>query len=162
MIFIPHNVPSLKNSKTIGSYVKNGEKIPTLTHSKAVKKYLQTIGIKDYRPRLNKKQIAAGKVKVEEYKAADRPNLFRKAVGNYFDGVQFPVILKFHFVRKTAADFDFTNAVDIIADLLTAHDFIPDDCMRLFVPMPMLSAGKWYSVDKKRPGVWLKIVEVGK
>lgn len=84
MIFIPHNVPSLKNGKTSATFGKGENKKTTLVHSKAVKKYLQKIGVKEFRSRLNKKQAAAGKKKVEEYKSADRPNLFRLSVGDYF------------------------------------------------------------------------------
>lgn len=150
MIFIPHNVPSLKNSKVACS---NG-----VFHSKTVKKYLQKIGVKEYRTRLSKEDIEKGRVKVENY--VKRPNLFALSVGDYFKNVKYPLVVKFHFVRKTKTDFDFTNAVDIIADLLTAHEFIEDDCMRLFIPVPMRSDGRWYTVDKKNPGVYLKKVEV--
>ncbi len=156
MIFIPHNVPSLKNSKK--PITLPGKKHTTLVHSDSVKKYLHAIGVKSYKTRLNKKQKANGVPKVQEY--VKRPNLFRLAVGDYFKNVRYPVTVKFHFVRKTKADFDFTNAVDIIADLLTAHDFIEDDCMRLFVPMPMFSNGLPYSVNPQNPGVYLKKVEV--
>lgn len=156
MIFIPHNVPSLKNSKKPVSLP--GQKHTTLVHSDAVKKYLQKIGVKHYRTRLNKKQKEMGMVKVEHY--SKRPNIFAMSVGDYFKNIEYPIGVKFHFVRKTKADFDFTNAVDIIADLLTAHDFIQDDCMRLFIPIPMCSNGKWYSVNPENPGVYLKKVEV--
>ncbi len=146
MIFIPHNVPSVKNSKK--PVTLPGKDYTTFVPSDAVRKYLQKIGVKKY----------SGK-KVEEY--STKPNLFRQKVGNYFEGVQYPVRVKFYFVRDSKRKFDFHNAVQIIADLLVAHGFIEDDDMSHFVPMPMYSNGKWYSVDKNRPGVWLKIVEYG-
>ena len=154
MIFIPFNVPSLKNSKTISMINKK----PVLVPSKAVKKYLQKIGVKKYRTTLSKKQKAAGVLKVENY--VKRPNLFIQAVGNYFDGCKKPVIVKFFFVRGTKGKFDFSNAVCIIEDLLTAHGFIEDDNMDCFIPIPMRVNGKWYSVDKENPGVYLKIMEI--
>lgn len=150
MIFIPFNVPSLKNSKVACN--------AGVFHSKTVKKYLQKIGVKEYRTRLSKKQKKAGVRKVENY--VKRPNIFALSVGDYFKDAEYPLVVKFHFVRKTKADFDFTNAVDIIADLLTAHDFIEDDCMRLFIPMPMKANGQFYSINPKNPGVYLKKVEV--
>ena len=152
MIFLPNNVPSLKNSKTISMINKK----PVLVHSKAVKKYLQSIGVKKYRTRLSKKQKTAGVIKVEDY--VRRPNIFRQSVGNYFDDCQKPVVVKFFFIRKTKAEFDFSNAVCIIEDLLTAHGFIEDDNMDCFIPMPMRVEGQWYGYNKDRPGVWLKIV----
>lgn len=148
MIFIPHNVPSLKNSKVATDIGKGPNKRRVLLPSKTVKKYLRNLGIQKYSP----------KGGVQGY--ATRINIFRESVGDYFQGIGAPIVVKFHFVRDTKRKFDFHNAVQIIADLLVAHDYIPDDNMDYFIPMPMLSAGRWYSVDKKNPGVWLKKVEI--
>ena len=147
-IFIPHNVPSLKNSKTATTVGKGKNKRSTLVHSPAVRKYLQKIGVKKYSTRSG----------VENY--VNRPNLFRDSIGGYFHGVPVPVIVKFHFIRDSKRKFDFHNAVQIIADLLVAHGFIEDDNMDYFIPVPMRSNGQWYSVDPKNPGVYLKKVEV--
>jgi len=144
MIFIKGNVPSSKNSKK--PVTLPGRNYTTLVHSDAVKKYLQNIGVKSY--------SAKG---VEFY--ATKPNLFKKAVGDYFKDVKYPVIVKFFFVRDSKRKFDFHNAVQIIADLLTAHGYIKDDDMSHFIPVPMRIDGEWYRVDKEGAGVWLKIVE---
>jgi len=146
MIFIPNNVPSVKNSKKPVSLP--GRSHTTLVPSDAVRKYLQTMGIKKYSTRSG----------VEEY--VSRPNIFRKAVGDYFTGAQLPVRVEFFFVRSTRRKFDFHNAVQIIADLLVAHGFIPDDNMDCFVPYPMMSGGQYYAVDPDTPGVWLKKMEL--
>ena len=143
MIFIPGNVPSLKNKKI------NGKFLPV-----TVRKYLQFVGIAKYNCNHTKKKPKI----VEEYKDILRVNLFRKSVGTYFDDVDFPVKLGFHFVRNSKRKFDFHNAVQIIADLLTAHDFIPDDDMTCFLPFPMQKTGEWYSIDKHNPGVYIKIL----
>ena len=148
MIFIPFNVPSLKNSKIATTIGKGKNRRIILLPSKTVKKYLQKLGIKKY-------SMNTG---VECYK--NKPNLFREAIGNYFDGRKYPVVVKFFFVRGSKHKFDFHNAVQIIADLLTAHGFIEDDNMDCFIPVPMLMDGKWYGFDKERPGVWLKIVDI--
>lgn len=159
MIFIPFNTPSLKNSKTATTVGKGKNKRPTVVHSPAVRKYLQKIGVKKYRTRLSAKQKEAGLQMVENY--ATRPNLFRKCVGDYFDDTQVPVVVKFFFVRDSKRKFDFLNAAHIIADLLVAHEFIEDDCMDYFIPMPMMTIMRgWYTVDKSNPGVYLKILEV--
>jgi hypothetical protein len=47
--------------------------------------------------------------------------------------------------------------VQIIADLLVAHDFIKDDDMDHFIPMPFKVKGEWYTYDKENPGVWIKV-----
>ena len=148
MIFLPGNVPSLKNSKIATTIGKGSNKRVILLPSKTVKKYLKALGIKKY----------SAKGTVQEY--ANRPNLFREAVGSYFDGCQVPAVVKFFFIRGSHRIFDFHNAVQIVADLLVAHEFIEDDDMEHFIPMPMLVSGKWYDYDKDAPGVWIKIQEV--
>ena len=135
MIFIPHNVPSLKNSKIATTH--------GVFHSKTCRRYLQKIGVKKY-----------GKT-VEDYRT--RENLFRKSVGNYFDNREYPIAVGFHFVRDSRRKFDFHNAVQILADLLVAHGFIVDDDMDHFLPCPLYKDRMWYSIDKQNPGVWLEI-----
>lgn len=142
MIFIPGNVPSLKNSK-----IKTSRGIfPSAT----VKRYLQMVGIQKYSSRLKE---------VKGY--VNRDNIF-KEVGPYFEehlkGKETPYKIGFHFVRKDRRDFDFNNATQIIQDLLVAHDFIEDDCCRVMLPFPMEIDGNYYTVDKENPGVYLKIL----
>ena len=144
MIFIPGNVPSLKNSKIATTIGKGKNKRTILLPSKTVKNYLQKMGIKKYH-----------KNRVENY--AIRPNVFRLSVGDYFNNYPKPAIVGFHFVRDSKRKFDFHNAVQIIADLLVAHSCIEDDNMDYFIPVPMRIDGNWYSVDKEKPGCWLKI-----
>ena len=138
-------MPSVKNSKK--PVTLPGKKHTTLVPADAVRKYLKVMGIKKYSPRSG----------VEEY--ATRPNLFRERVGNYFENAGSPVVVKFHFVRDSRRKFDFHNAVQIIADLLVAHGFLEDDNMDYFIPMPMYSGGRWYTVNPEEPGVWLKKVK---
>jgi len=142
LIFIPGNVPSLKNSKQISI---RGKK-PVLLYSKTVKNYLRSIGI----------QRLSAKTGIFEYKT--RKNIFREYVGSYFDDAPQPLVLGVNFVRDTQRKFDFINACQVIFDLLVAHGFIPDDDMNHLIPMPMKINGSYYSVCKDRPGVWLKII----
>ena len=141
-IFIPFNVPSLKNGKVPVTLGK--KKHTTLVPAPAVKKYLQKIGIQKY---------SSGKKTVDEYKT--RPNLFKEAVGDFFDGIEYPALLHFHFVRDSKRQFDFNNANAIICDLLTAHGFIEDDNMDYIVPEKLVIDGRLYSYDKVNPGVWV-------
>jgi len=80
----------------------------------------------------------------------------------------FPVLIGFHFVRNTKHSFDFGNATEILFDLLTAHDIIPDDNVKYIFPSVMTIDGilpdkdnfrkhKWYNIDKENPGVYVKI-----
>jgi hypothetical protein len=139
MIFIRGNTPSLKNSKVKGIY-----------HPKTVTKYLRSLNIQSY---------SASKGVVRGYKDPERPNLFIKQVGDYFKNPKYPIILGMHFVRSTRRKADFNNCTHIIADLLTAHHYLVDDNMHYFFPVPFKINGRWFSIDKENPGVWLKTLD---
>lgn len=137
-VFIPGNVPSSKNSKAKCSR--------GIFHSKAVSKYLQTIGVAKYSVRHRT---------VENYKT--RPNLFEQAVAPVRARLAFinpppPLIVGLYFVRKTKGKFDWINISQIICDLLVAHKVTPDDSMDVFVPVPVMRDGLWYHVNKNDPG----------
>lgn len=142
LIFIPFNVPSLKNSK-----IKTSRGIFA---SATVKKYLQKLGIQRY---------SSSKKEVKGYVKKD--NLFesfRKDFEEGFKDKETPFKVGFHFVRDSKRDFDFNNATQIIQDLLVAHDMIEDDCSRLFLPFPIEINDRYYSIDKENPGVYLVIL----
>ena len=141
ILFLPYNVPSLKNSK-----IKTSRGV---FHSKTVKQYLNKLGIQSYSTRDKK---------VKGY--VNKPNLFKQLeqpFKNYTNENDYPIKIGFHFVRDKKHKFDFHNAVQIIADLLVAHDFIEDDNMDFFIPIPFKKNSKWYSYDKENPGVFLKL-----
>lgn len=139
-LFIPGNVPSLKNSK-----IKTSRGVFA---SKTVKKYLQKQGIVKYSVRDKA---------VTNYKTRD--NEFAKHEKFFIRNLQLggPHQIGFHFVRGSKHKFDFHNAVQIIADLMVAHNFIEDDNMDHFIPRAYKRKNKWYSYDKTDPGVWIKI-----
>ena len=139
-LFIEGNVPSLKNAK-----IKTTRGIFS---SKTVQNYLRSLGIQRY---------SSSKKIVVKY--ARRDNEFQKCE-SYFDKhlVGPPHEVGFHFIRGSKHRFDFNNASQILADLMTAHDFIEDDDMDNFLPYPMKIDGKAYSYDKENPGVLIKIL----
>lgn len=139
-IFIPGNVPSLKNSKI---KTKRG-----IFPSKTVHNYLKGFGIKRYSVRDKE---------VECYSRSK--NLFYPLFNNLpkLRDKDYPIFVGFHFIRKTHADFDFNNATQIIQDLMVAHNIIIDDSMRFLIPYPLKIDGKYYSIDKNNPGVIMLI-----
>lgn len=138
-IFIPFNVPSLKNSK-----IKTSRGI---FPSKTVNKYLQNLGIQKYSSR---------KKEVVEYKT--RPNLFREIFENInWKKPEGLIKIGFHFVRKTKAKFDYINGMQLPLDLLTAHDYIKDDNCDYVIPYIYKKNGQYYSVDSENPGLYLEI-----
>lgn len=117
--------------------------------SKTVMKFLRLKGIQSY---------SSSKKQVIEYKT--RPNEFKEEVDKlkeYLKNVKYPIELYFHFVRDSNRAFDFNNANQIVLDLLTAHDIIPDDNMQYIIPIPWKIKGKWYTINKDNPGVKIKV-----
>jgi hypothetical protein len=136
MIFIPNNVPSSKNSKINHNIL-----------SKTVQKYLRSFGIQRY---------SAKRREVIGYKTI--PMTFpEEEVREFFSGIEYPIVLKLHFVRKDRRAADFINLIQILMDLFQAFDIIPDDDMRHIFVAPLEIDGKYYSVDKENPGVYLEI-----
>ena len=154
MIFIEGSVPSLKNSK-----VKTSRGIFS---SPAVNRFIRSLGIQSF---------SSSKKTVKEYVDPNRPNKFesfRDEFNKMKKGKGYPIFIGYHQVRGTKHKFDFSNSVEIIQDLLTAHDFIEDDNVDYVFPIPMTIDGEipskdnirkkpFYSVDKVNPGCWIKL-----
>lgn len=154
MIFIPGNIPSLKNSKVKAS--------TGIFSSPAVSKFLRSIGIQEFSSR---------KKTVKGYVDPNRPNQFEALRSTFMSmkaGKDDPIIIGYHQVRSSKRLFDFSNSVEILQDLMTAHDFIEDDNVKHVFPVPMSIDGKFidpknprafplYSVDKENPGVYIKL-----
>jgi len=139
-LFIKGNVPSLKNSK-----VKTSRGIFS---SKTVKRYLRGLGIQSFSS--GRKEVK-GFVRRENEFLKCKP-FFEKHLKNK------PYAIGFHFIRGTKHKFDFNNASQIMADLMTAHDYIEDDDMDNFLPYPLKIDGKAYSYDKENPGVLIMVL----
>ena len=145
-IFIKGNVPSLKNSKVATSR--------GVFMSKAVRHYLQDLGIKGYHLRERK---------VDGYKT--RPNLFAAAIKPMLSAdIHIPHLIGLYFIRDSKRDFDFNNVSQIICDLLVAHRVFADDSMRYLIPSPFMigqaaadeygvTEYSWYGVNKSNAGV---------
>lgn len=144
LLFIPGNTPSSKNSK-----IKTSRGI---FNSPVVTRYLRSLGVKHYS---SSRKIVEGFKTSENKFEAFRSEWF-KQLG---EGSGNPTVVGFHFVRDSKRKFDFHNAVQIIADLMVAHDFIEDDCMDYFIPMPLKLEGKWFSHDKLKPGVYVQVLK---
>lgn len=135
------NVPSLKNSK-----IKTSRGI---FPSKTVKKYINELGIQRY--------SASRKEVIGYVKKENQIELLRDIFKQALEGKEPPYEIGFHFVRKSKHGFDFNNANQLLADLFVAHDFIEDDNMDFFIPYALKINGKYYSVDKNNPGVFIYI-----
>ena len=152
MIWINGNVPSLKNSKV---KTKRG-----IFSSPTVNKYIRKLGIQSF---------SSSKKLIKGYVDETRPNQI-EALRAEFEkmkvGKENPLLIGYHQVRNSKRLFDFSNSVEILQDLFTAHDFIEDDNVKYVFPVPMTIEGeiaspdnrtRLYSVNKDTPGVWIKI-----
>lgn len=142
LIFIPGNVPSSKNSRI---NTKHGS-----FASKIVKTYLNNLGIQSYS---SSKKLVKGYI--------NKPNLIEDLKEDFLNqtsGKQLPLEIGFHFVRNSKRKFDFHNIVQVVLDLMTAHNIIEDDNMDCVIPFALKIDSKFYSMDKENPGVWIKII----
>jgi|DEB0MinimDraft_6_1074348.scaffolds.fasta_scaffold08838_2 hypothetical protein len=126
-IWIPGNVPSSKNSKKIVMVGPRGHRRPKMLWSDLA----------------------------DRYRARIRPILIAERYhwARLTSGITPPVVVGFHFVRNSRRKFDFSNACQTIADLMVGADWLADDNMKEFVPMPLPIEGRWCSYNKEKPGV---------
>lgn len=142
LIFIPGNVPSSKNSRintNKGSFA-----------SKTVKSYLNSLGIQSYS---SSKKLVKGYVNKSNLIENLREDFLKQTSGK-----ELPLEIGFHFVRDSRRKFDFHNIVQVVLDLMTAHNIIIDDNMDCVIPFALKIDSKFYSVDKENCGVWIKII----
>jgi len=135
MVFIEGNVPSSKNSKIKGKFF-----------SKTVQKYLRSFGIQSFSSR--RKEVKGYKTiemtfPIEELKEELKSDIY-------------PIKIGFHFVRGSKHKFDFGNVTQILLDLFTSFDIIPDDNMDYIIPECLTIDDKYYSYNKDNPGVYIK------
>lgn len=67
---------------------------------------------------------------------------------------QYPVFVGFYVIRDSKRRWDFHNAVQVLADLMVANEWIEDDNVEHFIPVYM-----GHEYDKKNAGVIIKIIE---
>lgn len=133
MIFIPGNAISKKNHKVISrfAYGKNKGK-PFLRNTDT---YLNWAEETKYYINLNRTNF--------KKQLADLPK---------------PYILGIHFVRKTKQAFDFNNLSQGIMDVLVSQQILSDDNLDEVFPIPIIKNGRFYSVNKLMPGIYLQFI----
>lgn len=105
-VYIPNNVPSLKNSKQLVYNKKTNRQF--IVPSDTVKRYL------------------AGTDQIW--------GLLAKKIGVYFDKND-RMSVKMGFIRDSGRIFDLINAAQIIQDLMVKHDVIADDNANYLIPV---------------------------
>jgi len=103
-IFIPGNVPSLKNSKRIIKCGGMSRLVPSKAHE-------------DY-------------VKAVEWELKAKGLAFRRMA----QGLPKPLYVLLRFIRNSRHKFDFTNATDTVQDLIVNAGWIDDDNVTEMIP----------------------------
>lgn len=130
-IFIPTHVPSSKNCK-----------------------------------RIMRNRLINSKVAMQYYMAVD-PVLFNLKLKSWFNEKvkEFkqendPILLGFHFIRKTKHKWDFINPLQTVQDSLVKRGWLEDDDVESVLPIPLLKNNRWYTVDKENSGVIIKFINI--
>jgi len=87
-----------------------------------------------------------------EYEKTTEPYWYelKKSFKEIFPTTAEPRRVGMYFVRKSKHKFDYINACQILADLMTEHGWIEDDNADCFIPVFL-----GYKYDKQKPGVYL-------
>ena len=132
MIFIPGNVPSLKNSKIIigiGKPCRSCKRKP------------------------NRVLISSKSVRQWQKDTADYWEKYRNEFLVMLAASEAPHRIAFKFVRKTRHKFDYTNAADTIQDEMVHQGWIEDDNATIVRPV-----FRKYKYDKHNPGVYIDVI----
>lgn len=118
--------------------------------SNTVRNWLRLYGIQSF---------SSSKKEVKFFKKITRQHNFEQLCLPIKNIETYPILLGLHFVRKTKHKWDFHNACQIIFDLMTAFEIIPDDNVDYILPFPLYVQGMGYwSHDKDNPGVFITII----
>jgi hypothetical protein len=66
---------------------------------------------------------------------------------------QTPLQIRFHFVRKTAAEFDWINPAQTVQDIMVKFGYLKDDSTKYIKPH---FGEEW--VEKESPGVYIEVM----
>lgn len=126
--WIPRNVPSLKNSKRV--VTPKGKRYSKIVESPLCERY---------------RAATAWHYKQRGFE-------FRRDCRER--EMDFPIYIKFQFIRSTARAFDYINAAQIVCDIMVDNLWLPDDSHLYLLPGFLPS-----SVDKKSPGVFIHLYD---
>ena len=133
MIFIPGNVPALKNSKMI---IGLGAKCPKCKCSPR-------------RILISSKTVRTWKKVTEPYWQQNKQE-FIKLISK----LEPPYKIGFYFQRKSRHKFDYTNAIDTLQDEMVHQNWLEDDNATMIIPVAL-----GFEHCKDNPGVVIKVMK---
>ena len=130
-VFIPGNTPSSKNTKSMVFHNKDGSKRdkPILLSSATTAKY----------------------IKATKLAWLENKEVFHHLVGDS----PLPLVVGFHFYRKTKREYDWINALQVVQDLMVEYGWIKDDSVSYLIPVPFKMKGSYSTHNKDNPGTWI-------
>lgn len=136
-LFIPGHVPSSKNGRrNFQPKDKNGN--PLMKENGKMK----TISLKS---------VAVVKYISESQRYWER---YFQIWQQMIKDLPLPLHVKFHFARKTKANFDWINPTQTVQDIMVKFGYIQDDNTKCLKP----SFGEEW-VDKDKPGVYIEVIK---
>lgn len=70
-----------------------------------------------------------------------------------------PIIVGFHFIKRTRNLWDFINPVQTVQDIMVKNGWIDDDNISEILPVPLLINGEYCGYDKTNHGVYIAVME---
>jgi hypothetical protein len=83
----------------------------------------------------------------------------KEAFLKMIEGRELPLLIGFHYVRKSRHIWDFVNPCQTIQDQMTHYGWISDDNTTIMFPIPLKMNGKFETYDKENPGVYITIID---
>ena len=137
-IYIPGNVPSLKNSKQITQLpVKGARSCPVCKKRPG-------------RPMLIPSKIHKAYSEATHFHWKQNAVKFRDMAAPHIK----PLYVLMYFIRDSRRKWVFTNAVDTVQDLMVENNWIEDDNTSEMFPVPY-----GYRVNKEKTGVYISVLQ---
>lgn len=83
---------------------------------------------------------------------------YRMKFKQLVNGRQKPLLIGMYFIRDSKRKFDWVNVVQIVQDLMHAHEWIEDDNITEMIPVPVMIDGKYFHVNKDDAGVYIIVI----
>lgn len=147
-IFIPGEVPSAKNFKTI-AFKATGDRKAKWRHLNA------RSGRWDYGvPFIMDSDFAKSYRKVITVFYQKNAFRFKQLIRDQ----EFPLHIEFLFVRRTKGRWDFNNLTEIVQDMMVECGWLEDDNVKFILPHPPRSPKEGFIVNSRIQGVFIKIM----
>jgi len=158
--FIPGQVPSSKNHKRIlKKRLSPTEQCKANASAKRIRGTNRAYGTGS--PQRVYKYFIGNTETVNRYKK-DTARYYREFAEEFrqVSAGMSPIYVEFFFVRKTrATNFDFSNVIQIVQDLMKDYGWIEDDNVTVMLPVPPMT-GPAYCYDIHNYGVRITVLKI--